>query len=54
MAAFFIGLIVLLVGLIIMFNAAFTERSTFGFWIFLSGAFLCFGGFVEAIIEAFM
>ncbi len=53
MAAAFIGLIVLLVGLLIMFNSAFTERGNFGFVVFLCGAGLCFAGFAEAIIMAF-
>jgi hypothetical protein len=48
----FVG-ITMLIGLIILFNSAFTERGNLGFAVFCIGVLLTGGAFVEVIAGAF-
>lgn len=48
----FVGIFTMLIGLIILFNSAFTERGNVGFVVFCIGALLTGGAFVEVIVGA--
>lgn len=52
MEAFFLGLITCFVGLIILFNSAFTERGNLGFGVAVLGALVSLGGIVEILLRA--
>jgi len=51
MITFIVGIFILLFGLAIMENAAFSDRSQFGFYVFLVGALLALGAFVDVIVS---
>ncbi len=48
----FVGIFAMLIGLIILFNSAFTERGNVGFVVFCIGVLLTGGAFVDVIVGA--
>lgn len=48
----FVGIFTMLIGLIILFNSACTERGNVGFAVFCIGVLLTGGALVDAIVQA--